>query len=82
MKTYNFYKRLDVATKIALDKWAKRLEAEEMTIHKDGSVSLYCKYGCICENYMPTREELYKINEKTLSCDELLNYYLMTDCII
>ena len=51
---------MDTATKIALDKWARRLEAEEMTIHKDGTVTLMCKYGCICENYRPAAKELYK----------------------
>lgn len=58
MTTYNFCRRMDVETKILLDKWARRLEADEMTIHKDGSVTLMCKYGCICEDYKPTRSEL------------------------
>lgn len=60
MKTYNFCRRMDVSTKIALDRWARRLDADEMTIHKDGSVTLMCTDGCICENYTPTRNELYK----------------------
>ena len=60
MKTYNFCKRIDVETKVLLYKWAKRLEADEMTIHKDGSVTLMCKDGCICDNYKPTASELYK----------------------
>lgn len=60
MTTYNFCRRMDVSTKIALDRWARRLDADEMTIHKDGSVTLMCTDGCICENYTPTRNELYK----------------------
>lgn len=60
MKTYNFCKKMSVETKILLSKWAKRLEAEEMTIHKDGSVTLMCEEGCICERYTPTAKELYK----------------------
>lgn len=60
MKTYNFCKKIDVSMKIALDKWAKRLDAEEMTIHKDGTVTLMCADGCICESYRPTFKELYK----------------------
>ena len=59
MKVYNFCRRMDVQTKILIDKWARRLETEEMTIHKDGSVTLMCKDGCICENYRPTSKELY-----------------------
>ena len=60
MKTYNFCRRMDVSTKIALDRWARRLDADEMTIHKDGSVTLMCADGYICENYKPTRKELYR----------------------
>lgn len=59
MITTNFCKKMTVERKIALEKWAKRLEAREMTIHRDGSVSLYCEYGCICENYRPSVKELY-----------------------
>lgn len=44
--------------KIALHGWAKRLEATEMVIHKDGSVTLTCPDGCICNNYRPTAKEL------------------------
>lgn len=60
MTVYNFCKRFDVATKILLDKWARCLEADEMTIHKDGSITLMCKDGYICERYIPTTKELYK----------------------
>lgn len=60
MTTTNFCKRLDKETKIALYRYAKRLDATEMTIHKDGSISLFCDDGCICENYRPTAKELYK----------------------
>lgn len=60
MKTYNFCKKISVSEKIALDKWARRLDADEMTIHANGSISLYCKDDCICENYFPAAKELYK----------------------
>lgn len=40
--------------------YAKRLEAETITIHKDGTIDLFCSDGCICENYRPTAKELYK----------------------
>ena len=60
MTVYNFCKRIDVSTKILLDKWARRLEADEMTIHSDGSITLMCTDGYICERYRPTAKELYK----------------------
>ena len=45
---------------IALDKWARKLEADDMVLHKDGTVTLSCKDGGICENYRPTAAELRK----------------------
>lgn len=48
-------RRLEV---IAIYKYAKRLEAEECIIHSDGTISLYCKDGCICEHYSPGAREL------------------------
>lgn len=60
MIVYNFCKRMDVATKILLNKWARRLEADEMIIHRDGSITLMCTDGYICEHYIPTAKELYK----------------------
>lgn len=60
MTTYNFCRKMGAQTKIAINRWAKRLEADEVVIHKDGSVTLTCKYGCICNNYRPTAKELYK----------------------
>lgn len=39
--------------------WATKLEADTMFINDDNTVSLYCKDGCICENYAPTIKELY-----------------------
>jgi hypothetical protein len=60
MTTTNFCKRMTVSMKIALDKYAKRLEAEELIIHKDGTITLLCKEGYICERYTPTAKELYK----------------------
>lgn len=59
MKSTNFCNRLDLNHIIALNKWARRLGADEMTIHKDGSVTLMCADGCICENYRPLAKELY-----------------------
>lgn len=58
MTTTNFCKRMDATTRILLDKWAKRLNAEEMTVHKDGSVTLINSEGYICENYRPSAKEL------------------------
>ena len=60
MTVYNFCKRIDVSTKILLAKGARRLEADEMTIHRDGTVTLMCTDGYICEHYRPTVKELYK----------------------
>lgn len=60
MTTLNFCTKMDVTTKIALNKWARRLDADEMTIHKDGSITLMCADGCICKNYKPTRKEFYR----------------------
>lgn len=62
MKSYNFCKKMDVSTKIALEKYARRLEADEMTVHKNGSITLICADGYICENYFPTSKELYSRN--------------------
>lgn len=44
----------------AIYRWAKRLEADEMIIHKDGTISLYCEYGGICERYRPSAREIYR----------------------
>lgn len=41
-------------------KWAKRLEADEVTIHCDRSVTLMCEDGCICYRYNPQPCELQK----------------------
>lgn len=43
---------------IQLNYYAKRLEAEEMTVHMDGSITLTCEDGYICERYHPTAKEL------------------------
>lgn len=58
MTTYDFCKRLSREHKIALNRWARRLDADEMTIHADGTVTLMCEDGCICENYNPSAKEL------------------------
>ena len=60
MIVYNFCRKISVDYKIQLQRWAKRLEADEMTIHSDGTITLMCKDGCICENYKPSLKELYK----------------------
>lgn len=59
MKTYNFCKRMNVQTKIAINRWARRLEADEVTIHKDGTVTMTCEDGYICYHDRPTAKELY-----------------------
>lgn len=51
---------LDAVVKVRLEQYADRLEAEEMVIHSDGSVTLTCEDGYICERYFPTLQELYK----------------------
>lgn len=43
---------------IQLYYYAKRLGAEDMTVHRDGSITLICEYGYICERYRPTAKEL------------------------
>ena len=43
---------------IQLNHYAKRLEAEDMTVHTDGSITLTCEDGYICERYHPTAKEL------------------------
>lgn len=59
MKTVVFGKH-SKAYLIALDRWARKLEATDMVLHKDGTVTLSCKDGGICNNYRPTAEELRK----------------------
>jgi len=59
MKTTTFgYHKKEYLVQVG--RWAKRLEAEECVIHKNGAVSLYCKDGIICEDYHPGAKELYK----------------------
>ena len=60
MTTTSFCRKISVSDRIAFDKYARRLEADEMIIHENGSISLYCADGCICENYRPSAKELYK----------------------
>ena len=43
-------------------RWAKRLDADVVTIHHDLSVTLECKDGCICNHYKPTPQELERRN--------------------
>lgn len=44
--------------KALLRYWAKKLGATEMVIHEDGSITLTCPDGYICNNYRPTVNEL------------------------
>lgn len=48
---------------IQVSRWAKRLEADDMTIHEDETVTLECADGCICNHYKPTPQELAKEQE-------------------
>lgn len=43
---------------IKVAEWAKKIEADEMTIHHDLSVTLENRDGCICNHYKPTPQEL------------------------
>ena len=60
MKVTNLCRKMTKEELIALNKWAKRLEAEEMLVHTDGSVTLECKDGYICCAYRPSASELRK----------------------
>ena len=51
-------KKVSVEMKKALWNWAKRLDATEMTVWHDGSVSLWEDNDNICEKYYPSAEEL------------------------
>lgn len=64
MKTFDFCKKMDIETKIAIKNWAKFLGTEELTIHRDGTVTMMCKDGCIGENDRPTRKELERFYKK------------------
>lgn len=59
MTTTNFSK-LPKDYLILINRWAKRLEATDVTLHRDNSVSLYCNDDCICEHYKPSMKELIK----------------------
>lgn len=60
MRTINLCRRrLDVARLMAIKSWAERLEADECIIHCDGSITLTCADGYICNGYKPTGKELY-----------------------
>lgn len=58
MELTNHCRRVHKDQRIKIYYWAKRLDAEECIIHTDGTVSLYCKDGCICEHYRPSEREL------------------------
>ena len=58
--TVTEFGRHSVEYKTALHRWAKRLEATEMVIHKSGTVTLTCPDGIICNDYRPTAQELYR----------------------
>lgn len=59
MKVVNL-SRLNKNEIIALTYYAKRLYATDMVIHTDCSIDLFEGNDCICRNYKPTRQELYK----------------------
>lgn len=48
---------------IQVSRWAKRLMADDMTIHEDGTVTLECVDGYICYKERPTPQELAKEQE-------------------
>lgn len=52
---FGYHKKAYIAQ---VKKWAKRLEAEDVIIHKDGTVTLACRYGYICDHYQPTAAQL------------------------
>ena len=60
MVVYDFFARECVPYKVLLLRLAKRLDAEEMTIHSDGTITLMGKDGCICRRYKPSSEEINK----------------------
>lgn len=43
---------------IAVGEWGKRLLAQDCTIWRDGTVTLMCRDGYICDHYRPTPQEL------------------------
>ncbi len=57
MKVANFFRGKKTYI-IELTRWAKTLGANEMIIHDNGSVTLLCEGGCICDRYSPTAKEL------------------------
>lgn len=60
MTTTNFCRMINKDNLIAINKWAKRLGADDVTIHRNGSITLECKNGYICREYKPTPKELYR----------------------
>ena len=58
--SYNQYgTNFDSSMITTLKLWAVSLHADTLFINDDNTVSLYCKDGCICENYAHTIKELY-----------------------
>lgn len=60
MTITNFCKRMKKSEIIAYTYYAKRLDATEMIIHKNGTIDLYEDNNCICLDYQPTNTELYR----------------------
>ena len=54
----NMCDRMDSSLLALLKEWANRLEADEMIIHSDASITLLCSDGCICNHESPTLMEL------------------------
>ena len=46
--------------KEAVLEYADRLQAQYVEINEDSTITLMCKDGCICENYLPSNEELQR----------------------
>lgn len=59
MTVTNFNHKINKNQIIAFRKYAERLEATDMTIHRDGTVTLFYHNDCICDRYLPSAKELY-----------------------
>ena len=60
MKMSNFCKWMQKRRYHAIYKWAESLEADECKINRDGTVTLTCEDGIICEDYVVPEKSLYK----------------------
>ena len=60
MVVKNMVDEMDTSLLVLLKEWAIRLEADEMIINSDASITLLCSDGCICDHYSPTIMELFE----------------------